>query len=286
VRVFADLHLHTHFSDGAHSPEEVVRLARDQGLEALAICDHDTVAALAAAEREARKCGLRLIPGVEVSVAWQGEDIHLLGYFVDRRNPGLLRLLAGLRRARRGRIARMVRLLQQLGFPLEFSQVVARAPQGRPVGRPHLAETLAAAGWVETYNDAFRFYIGRGCPAYLPNRTASPEETIRVLLGAGGVPVLAHPAVYGAAGVIERFAQAGIMGLEVDHPRQAPEETGQLHAAAARLGLLETGGSDYHGGGRGDAPPGSSGVDRDQLRRLEEARDRVPGILRRMDGRG
>jgi len=270
----ADLHLHTRHSDGIHTPREVLRLAAQAGLAAVAITDHDTVAGIAPARRAAATLGIELVPAVEVGVAYQGEDIHVLGYFIDPEDEALLRLLRGLRRNRRDRLREMVRRLRLLGFPLTVAEVAAQTHRGAPLGRPHVAAALAQAGWIESYNDAFRFYIGHDGPAYLPNQTPPPEDVARVLREAGGVPVLAHPAAYNSPSVLERFVAAGVRGLEVFHPRQNPKETAWLRASARRLGLLQTGGSDYHGGGRSDAPPGTCTVSADLLRRLRAARPR------------
>lgn len=267
----ADLHLHSTRSDGIHAPAEVMRMAAQAGLAAAALADHDTVDGIGEARAAASSLGIRFIPAVEVTVGFEGRDIHVLGYFVDPENPGLAALLVGLRRARAERLRRMLARLRRLGMPLNGSEVRAQVPRGATVGRPHLAECLVRRGWVESLQDAFRYYIGTECPAYVPSTTSSPEETLRILRAAGGVPVLAHPALYRDSEIIERFAAAGLLGIEVAHPRHDPAETARLRKIAAELGLLETGGSDYHGGGRGDAPPGTQTVGMAAVSALEAA---------------
>ena len=271
----ADLHLHSSCSDGLHPPAEVMRLAAEAGVQVAALSDHDTVAGIAEAERAARTFGIRLVPAVELSVQYQGQDIHVLGYFIDPHHPRLLAMLAGQRRARLNRLQGMLARLHLQGMPLTEAEGSRLAPAGGPVGRPHVAEARFRRGWLETYTDAFRYYIGLECPAYLSNSTPSPEEALATLREAGGVPVLAHPATYRAADVIERFVKAGLAGLEVAHPRHSPAETARLRSLARELGLLETGGSDYHGGGRGDAPPGTQTVGSEQMAALEAARPRT-----------
>ena len=270
----ADLHLHSNRSDGLHSPAEVMRLAAAAGVQVAALSDHDTVAGIGEARAEATRLGLGFVPAVELSVEYQGQDIHVLGYHVDAGSPELLRLLAAQRRSRRERLRGILSRLRRLGLPLTLAEVVRLAPDGGPVGRPHVAEALYRRGWVENYGDAFRFHLGSDCPAYLASRTPSPEESLAAIRAAGGVPVLAHPATYRGSDVIERFVRAGLAGLEVSHPRHSVAEMARLRERARELGLLETGGSDYHGGGRGDAPPGSQTVGSAQLTALEAARRR------------
>jgi 3',5'-nucleoside bisphosphate phosphatase len=272
-----DLHLHTTCSDGIHSPAGVVALAHAAGVAVLAITDHDTMAGVAEAQRAALELGVRVIPGVEVSVEFDRQDIHVLAYFPDSTNGGLQTLLCDLRRARQRRLDRMLGRLRQLGLPLRRSDVMAQAPPSGPVGRPHLAQALVARGWVENYNDAFRYYLASEAPAYLPNHTPEPEEVLSVLRQAGGIPVLAHPSCYQGRAVLDRFLSAGIMGLEVYHPRNDPAEVEFLKKEAERRGLLITGGSDYHGNGRGDTAPGSVGLGVEHLARLDEARAQLQG---------
>lgn len=282
----ADLHLHTNRSDGAHPAAAVARLAAEAGLAAFAITDHDTVAAIPEAQAEAALLGIELIPGVEIGVEHDGVDVHLLAYHVDPADPGLLRLLAGLRRGREERLRGMLRRLHRLGLPLAAAEVRRLAPRGGPVGRPHLAEALVRRRWVASVDEAFRHLIGTEGPAYLPNRTPEPEAVLRTILEAGGIPVLAHPAVYRYEGFLDRFAAAGLLGLEVHHPRHDPVTTRRLRALAAERGFLETGGSDYHGGLPRELPVGSVRPPGGALARLAEARAQVPETLRRSHGAG
>lgn len=267
-----DLHLHTTCSDGTQSPEAVVRLAKQAGLSAIAITDHDTVSGVAEATEAGLRLGIRVVPALELSVEYAGQDVHILAYFVDPSDPALAAMLADLRQARRERLAEMVGRLRRLGLPLAEGEVTRRVSSLGPVGRPHLAEALVARRWVETYTDAFRYYLSSESPAYLPNRTPSPEAALAVLKQAGGVPVLAHPGCYAGDDVLERFRRAGLMGIEVFHPRHGADEVNHLISTAERLDLLMTGGSDYHGEGRSDLPPGSVPVGADLLHRLEAAR--------------
>jgi 3',5'-nucleoside bisphosphate phosphatase len=279
----ADLHLHTTRSDGRLSPAEVVRRAAAAGVRVLAVTDHDTTGGVEEAMAEAARLGIRCLPGVEVGVQAFGADIHLLAYFVDPRGAGLQDLLAELRRAREERLVAMARRLRLLGFPVTLAEVRRHVSPGGPVGRPHLAAALVARGWVEDVDEAFRWYLGSGGPAYLPNRTPTPETVLRTLLASGAVPVLAHPGSAPSEAVFERFLAAGLMGLEVHHPRHDAATTARWGAVAAAHGLLQTGGSDYHGYGR-DLPPGSVRAPAGAVARLDAARREVPQVLEKLHG--
>lgn len=187
----ADLHTHTTASDGTLSPAELVREAAAVGLQILAVTDHDTTDGIQQAQEEARRCGLELVPGVELSTDTAGAEVHILGYFVDWRDPEFTALLRRMREDRVERAREMVRRLNRLGLPLTFDDV-ARQADGA-VGRPHVARALVAAGYVSSFEEAFTRYLARGRPAYVERRRFTPEEAVEVVLRAGGVPVLAHP---------------------------------------------------------------------------------------------
>lgn len=278
----ADLHLHTNRSDGRLPPSELVRCAHAAGVRILAVTDHDTTDGVAEAVAEADRLGIRCLPAVEIGVQYLGADIHILGYFADPCEPGLQTLLAGLRHAREERFFAMIGRLRLLGFPITAGEARGAAARsgapGGPVGRPHLAAWLVERGWVADLEEAFRWYLGNGGPAYLPTRTPPPEAVLRILLASGAVPVLAHPGIAPSDAVVERLLAAGLMGLEVHHPRHDPATTARLRALAAERGLLETGGSDYHGTGR-DLPPGSIRAPAGAVARLEAARREVPRVL-------
>jgi hypothetical protein len=280
----ADLHLHTRHSDGMHPPASVVRMAARAGLTTLAITDHDTVSGLPEAQAAAETLGLRLIPGVEIGVEEGGVDVHVLAYGIDPAHPALEALLAALRRGREQRLLRILRRLRRLGLPLGAAEVRRHATRTGPVGRPHVAAALAERGWVATTEDAFRHLIGTDAPAYLCNHTPPVEEVLRTVLAAGGVPVLAHPVLYRHETFLERFRRAGLMGLEVNHPRHDAAAAARVRAMAEAGGLLQTGGSDYHGLLPSEPPVGSHRPPAGSLARLEEARCRVPEVLRRCHG--
>lgn len=248
----AELHAHTTESDGTFTPAEAVACALATGLQALAVTDHDSMAAVAAAERSAEGTGLRVIPGVEISCLHEGGPVHLLAYWADPADPPLAAELGRIRESRRSRADEMVRRLQALGHPVDAARVRALARGGSP-GRPHVAQALVDAGVVRTVNDAFvPDLIGTGGAAYVEKYCLEPERAVRLVRAAGGVPVLAHPGLFRGSrpvpeDVVRRMAAAGLGGLEADHFDHTPEQAAHYRALADELGLVPTGGSDCHG---------------------------------------
>lgn len=242
----ADLHTHTTASDGRLSPPGLVEKAALRGLAALSITDHDTIAAYPTARLAAERYGIELIPGVELSAPIEGHDVHLLGYGFDLAHAGLRAHLARYRTQRLERAEEMVARLGALGAPVALDRVLTLAGGGA-VGRPHVARALLEAGHVETVQDAFVRFLGDGGPAAVPKGTASPEELIALVHDAGGVCVLAHPGAWITPDVFARLLAAGLDGVEVIHPAHDEVLVEYWRIVARRHGLIETGGSDYHG---------------------------------------
>jgi len=243
-----DLHAHTCFSDGAHTPEELVALALGRGLAALAVTDHDTVESLPYA-RAAAGVALELVPGIELSSAQQGMDLHILGYYIDPQDDGLRRRLESFRLERLERVREMAARLGALGAPVDVGEVVSLAGHG-VVGRPHLAEVLVRAGHADDADDAFRRYLGSRGVAFVPRPAFRPDEAIALVHAAGGVSVLAHPGPGLVDSVVEALVTRGLRGIEAWHPQHSPATVRRYEALAERLGVLVTGGSDFHGPGR------------------------------------
>lgn len=279
-----DLHLHTTYSDGRLPPRELLRNIRAAGVGVAAIADHDTVDGLAEAAEEADRLGIRLIPATELSIEHRGQDLHVLAYFVDTSDPDLRSLLRRLRRAREVRLHAMVERLHQLGLPIREEEVLARAGSQATVGRLHLAGALVDRGWVPSIDAAFRHYIGSGSPAYREKGTVPLRESMRILLGAGAVPVLAHPGTYDLSGTLEDLLEAGLQGLEAYHPSHQAGEVLVFRELAHERGLIVTGGSDYHGDREDEPEPGSLPIGLDLVRRLEERRLRIPEIRKEKHG--
>lgn len=255
----ADLHLHTRFSDGTDTPERVVELAHAAGLAALAITDHDNIEALAVAAPVAQRLGLELLAGIEMSASTQDAEVHLLGFLFDPAHTGLTRHLREQQARRVERVREMVRRLQAAGVRIEAEEVFAVAGEGT-VGRPHVARVLLRHGYVQSLPEAFQRYIGQDNPGFVPGSPLAPRQILQVIREAGGVPVLAHPVHMKQDALIAQFAEQGLAGLEVHHADHTPELVRQYDAIADRLGLLKTGGSDYHGESKEGRPVGTSRV--------------------------
>lgn len=248
-----DLHTHSRFSDGADSPDELARAARQAGLVALGLADHDTLDGVAETAAAAARRGLLFVPGIEISTSIdlgrpQRTAVHLLAYLADLTTPELAAALQTHARDRVRRVEAMVGRLRALGVPVDLGHVLAAGEEGS-VGRPHIAKELVRLGYAEDTGDAFRRWLGRGCPAYVPRPPVETVETVGLVRRAGGVPVLAHPDEVGEAlaDLLAVLVPAGLVGMEAAYGPDAPETRERLRRLAERHGLIVTGGSDYHG---------------------------------------
>jgi 3',5'-nucleoside bisphosphate phosphatase len=254
-----ELHAHTHFSDGALSPAELVALAAERRIAALAITDHDSVdgvaPALAAADALRDRSGGRtdaapeIVAGIEISSSLDGQDLHVLGYFVDWRSDALGSRLAHFRDERRARARAILDRLAVLGVPVAAEDVFASAGPG-VVGRPHIAQALLRAGHVPTIDVAFQRYLGTRGSAFVPRPAFHSAEAVRVIRDAGGAAVLAHPATI-ATRLVEQLAGSGLAGIEVWHPQHGASTQKRWYEVARALDLVPSGGSDFHGPHRG-----------------------------------
>lgn len=243
-----DLHVHTYFSDGTLSPEAVVALAVEKRLAALSITDHDTVESFEPA-RHVAGSALELVPGIELSSSHDGLDLHILGYYIDPTHPALIERIDVFRGERVERALSMVRRLHDLGVELDPAEVVHLAGPG-VIGRPHIALAMVRSGHVPNLDDAFRRYLGRNGQAFIPRPSFGAEEAIDLILAAGGIPSLAHPGPLMPDSMILHLVEAGLRGIEVWHPQHGPATVRRYRALAAKHGLIETGGSDFHGAHR------------------------------------
>jgi predicted metal-dependent phosphoesterase TrpH len=256
---FVDLHLHTIHSDGTETPEAVVGMARQARLSAIAITDHDTLAGLAAATEAASVHGIELIPGVELSATDGRSDVHILGYYVDPNTAGFPAELDRLREGRLTRAERIVERLHALGVPVALERVLEIAGTA-PIGRPHIAAAIVEAGRAASMDEAFERYLGYRGPAYVPKRTLTPAGAIDLVRQAGGVAVLAHPGSLRRDDLLPELKAAGLQGIEVWHPKHDAARVNHYTAMARDMSLAVTGGSDFHGGGRGLAVVGEQPV--------------------------
>ena len=243
----ADLHIHTHYSDSTSSPEEVIEQAHAQGLDCIAISDHDTIDGINPTIEAAKKYNIEVIPAIELSTESQGKDIHILGYFFDYTNPKLLKKLDAMQNSRLGRMEQMLEKLKEVGInDIKFEEVCALA-ESKSVGRPHLAQLLLEKGWVKNYREAFNKYLADDAIAFVPKFKQSPEEAIDLIHEFGGVSVLAHPMLTNVDQLISGFVKSGLDGLEVYY-HCASNTTIQFYEnLAQKYDLLVTGGSDAHG---------------------------------------
>ena len=244
----ADLHLHTTASDGRLSPEEVVRKASQLELDAIAITDHDTVAGVAPALQEAASFPqLSVIPGVEISTDIPRGEAHILGYFIDHLDPVFNRALEEQRDSRYERGRRMVAKLADLGIEIDWERVLELAAGGT-VGRPHIARAMLEREYIPSVREAFARYIGRNCVAYVERKKMTPVEAVGLIVKAGGLPVLAHPAdIAGLEPLVVRLKKAGMVGIETYYANYSANKTATLEALARKHHLVASGGSDYHG---------------------------------------
>jgi hypothetical protein len=255
-KVPVDLHVHTSFSDGDMAPEEVVRAAAAAGLAAVAVADHDEVAGIALAAAEGAKLGVEVVPAVELT-SYRGEsELHVLGLFIDPAHAPLLERLAFFRQARVERARKMCALLAALGAPVGFERVLAIAGPGA-VGRPHVAKALVEASHCADLNAAFKRFIGNSGPAWVPKAPFAPEEAVALIHAAGGLAFLAHPGITGRDELVPELVRAGLDGLETRHSMHAAPVAEHYWRWAQRRDLLRTGGSDFHGGFKPDAPIGA-----------------------------
>ena len=268
-----DLHLHTTVSDGRLSPEQLVERVAAAGVTVMAVTDHDTVAGLDAVRNAARSHGVEVVPGIEVTAIERGADVHILGYFVDDKDSAFAGFLAGQRQRRQQRARMLVERLAQLGMPVETaSWLDATSPHsGRAIGRPQVARAMVAAGHVGDVAEAFERWLGRGRPAFVARDGPSVADVVSAIHAAGGLASFAHPGKMMIDERLEDFRGAGLDALEVYHPDHL-EDTRRYYASVAqRLGMLITGGSDFHGDDRHGASPGTSVLPRDDWERLRAA---------------
>ena len=268
-----DLHLHTIASDGRLTPTDLVLMAARQGLKTIALTDHDTTDGLPEAYVAARGVpGLRIIPGIELSADVPGDEVHVLGYFINPDDPELQADLTRFREGRVGRARAMVDKLGELGVQVDWERVQHFAGDGA-VGRPHIALAMVEAGHCNEPKDAFPEYLGRNGLAYVERVKLTPAEAVDMIRRAGGVAVLAHPAYMNdmEAG-IANLAGIGLSGIEVHYAKYRDDTIRQLARLAREYELIPCGGSDYHGLGNTDeCLPGENGPPMDSIERLEAA---------------
>ena len=266
---FADLHLHTQFSDGTFSPEELVAQARLHDLAAVALTDHDTVEGCDRAAVASRAAGIEFIPGTELTAEQDGHELHILGYFIDTQSPRLLSEIAHFQAVRQNRIREMVARLQALRVPLEAQSVFALANCRSP-GRPHVARALVKAGLCANLDEAFERFLKKNRPAWVPKFKMSAASAVELIHQSGGLAVLAHPGLNRSDEVIPAMVEAGLDGIECFHTKHTAATSQHYLQIAERFRLLVTGGSDCHGFSKGKPLIGSVKIPMEYVEKLRQ----------------
>lgn len=268
--MFADLHLHTCFSDGTFSPEELAERGSRLGLVAMALTDHDTVEGC---ERMAVACkerGIETASGIELTAERDGSEVHLLGYFVDLDNPHLLAETRKFQNVRQSRIHQIVGHLNRLGIPLQ-AEAVFKLANCRAPGRPHVGRALVQDGYCESLDEAFDRFLKKHRPAWVPKFKISAFEAIDLIHAASGLAVMAHPGLNRTDDFIPTLVEHGLDGIECYHSKHTPSMTAHYLQIAAQYGLLVTGGSDCHGYSKGKPLLGTAKVPAIRWFKLKEA---------------
>jgi predicted metal-dependent phosphoesterase TrpH len=274
---FADLHLHTCFSDGTFTPEEMVGHAQRHGLAALALTDHDTVEGCERAATACAAAGIEFLSGAELTAEQDGNELHILGYLVDTRNERFLKEVGRFQTVRQDRIREMVARLNNVGVPLQVDSVFALANCRAP-GRPHVARALVQAGLCGSLDEAFERFLKKNRPAWVPKFKMSAADAINLIHHAGGVAVMAHPGLNRTDEVIPGMVEAGLDGIECFHTKHLPATAEHYLRLAERFRLLITGGSDCHGLSKGKPLIGTVKLPYEYVQKLKDrAANRVAG---------
>jgi predicted metal-dependent phosphoesterase TrpH len=271
-----DLHMHTTASDGRCTPRELIERVRAAGITNMAVTDHDTTASLDEVHSLARARGIDAHPGIEITAVEDGRDVHVLGYFLNPAEPGLIEFLRAQRETRVARVHTIAARLAELGVPIDLQALLDEAQKnvGRSIGRPQVARALQRAGHVADSKEAFDRFLGAGGPAFVSRPGSPPEVVVGIIHGAGGLASLAHPGRTRLDARIEALALAGLDALEVYHSDHDAVAVRHYRRMAQELGLLMTGGSDFHGDPAHGIEPGVATLPAEEWQRLNAARHR------------
>ena len=244
------LHIHTTYSDGAYSPEQVVDTALDCNLNVIALTDHDNILSHKVAMDYVKKQGynLEIIPGVEINTIYKGYEVHILGYYMDTNNPDFVQLLKNQQQARINQTTQIVELLnKKAGIRVKFEDIKSLVAPGGSIGRPHIARAITAVGGVANVMEAYSKYINDSSPVYVTRKTVSPHDAVEIINEAGGIPVFAHPIdVDISEKLTKELVSYGLRGIEAYHRKHSPAVVEYFSSLAEKYGLIITGGSDFH----------------------------------------
>ena len=247
-----DLHIHTYYSDGVFSPEKIVDTAIDVGLGAIALTDHDNILSYNVAKNylksTAKEDKLVIIEGVEINTLYKNYEVHILGYFMDDTNSDFQNLLKVQQAARVKQTKEIIALLaKKEGIKIKYEDIVKQVAEGGSIGRPHIAKAITNAGGTSSVIDAYAKYIHDDSPVYVPRKTVSPQDAVEIIYDAGGIPVIAHPHDLDIAEtLIKELMSYGLRGIEAYHRKHSPACVEYFSSMAEELGLIVTGGSDFH----------------------------------------
>ncbi|SEL00767.1 MULTISPECIES: PHP domain-containing protein [unclassified Butyrivibrio] len=250
-----DLHTHSTASDGTYSPSELIRYAHEIGLSAIALTDHDTISGLSEAIEEGDKYpDLEVIPGIEYSTVRNGKDVHVVGLYINYKDDDFKRSLQSFIDSREERNRKMCKKLTDAGMPITYEELVENNP-GAVITRAHFGRLLLAKGYTTSIKEAFDRFIGDHCPCYVPREKITPEMAIEQIISGGGIPILAHPVLYGLGRdamdeLVHSMKDAGLVGIEAIYGTYTAQDERDMKSIAAKYNLLISGGSDFHGGNK------------------------------------
>lgn len=270
---YADLHLHTEYSDGTFSPQEVVAKAKAAGLDCIAVTDHDTVQAIDLVNEEAELRGIENIPGIEITSDEDGMEFHILGYFIDYHNTDFLNLLRKIELARRERVYAIVKKLNEHKIYINAEDVFGISQKGT-VSRLHIARIMLKEGYIRSASEAFQKYIGVNCPCYVGRFRQSPKDSIETILKVGGLPVLAHPHNIISDEWFLKLVNFGLRGVEAYYLEYQKWVTQKYLDLALKYNLLVTGGSDCHGEAKEFERIGSIKIPYELVERMKDEKSR------------
>ena len=246
-----DLHVHSDKSDGSYSPSDLVSYAVKQGVIAFALTDHDTVDGIDEAMEAAKGTSVTVIPGIELSTEYEGKDIHIVGLFIDKEEPAFRDKIQEFVDSRDLRNRKMCQKLTDAGMPITYEELTGEFP-GSVITRAHYAQLLLKKGYTKSLKEAFERYIGDRCPYFIPREKITPEDGVKLILSAKGIPVLAHPLLYGMGEerlnrLIDSLTACGLQAMEAVYCTHTPADERKMRTLATQKGLLISGGSDFHG---------------------------------------
>jgi len=246
-----DLHVHSTYSDGTLTPEELVILAKKQGLSAMALTDHDTIIGVEEAVEAGKKCNIEIVPGIELSAAYGAKEIHIVGLYVDYKDKAFNDVLENLREIRNERNLKIIEKFKELGIEISFDEM-KQLYGNAVITRAHFADHLLAKGYIKSRSEAFERYIGENGPCFMSREKLTPEDTIRLITAAHGVPILAHPTLYHLGTsemnkLLKYLCKAGLKGIEAIYSTYSIGEEIQIKKLASENHLIISGGSDFHG---------------------------------------